>query len=139
MQYILDYETKKTQDNNGQPIVEVWLTSRPNLIFAGTDEHEAIAIMLYGIAHQAWNRHLNPDCPGLYQGMPEEPIQHAIELLGRALANAVGDRAGIVLAVLNEEPRGVYSPERQQEKARLSELIGNLGTAIAALSRVKHD
>jgi hypothetical protein len=66
-----------------------------------------------------------------------DPIQQAIGLLTGALNSVVKDREGIVLRTVNE-PESVTS-ETVREKGRLSELAGNLGTAIAALARVKHD
>jgi len=137
MKYVLDFETEKTTDREGKSCYHSWLTSRSSVRCEAATEKEALASLFYSSCRASWDRHFNPDCPGLAQGMWADPIQQAIGLLTGALSSVVKDREGLVLRTINE-PESVTS-ETVREKGRLSELSGNLGTAIAALSRVKHD
>lgn len=138
MKYVLDFETEKTTDREGKSCYHAWLTSRSSVRCEAATEKEALASLFYSSCNASWNRHFNPDCPGLAQGMLSDPIQQAIGLLTTALISVVKERASIVLRNVNsdqDEGDGLVA----REKGRLSELSGNLGTAIAALSRVKHD
>jgi hypothetical protein len=138
MKYVLDFETEKTVDREGKSCYHAWLTGRPDIRCEAATEKEALAILFYSSCRASWDRHFNPDCPGQAQGMWADPIQQAIGLLTGALNSVVKDREGIVLRNINEPGLGDKAKD-SQAKGRLSELAGNLGTAIAALARVKHD
>jgi hypothetical protein len=141
MRHALDYEVKRC--GGEAHYYEVWLTERPSVQYHGATEQEAVAIMLYEVALLAWHRGFNPEQPGLYQAMGEDPIQHAIDILAGALDTATRERRSLMLIDANPDENTCQSDaaktDRARERGRLSELIGNLGTAIAALARVKHD
>jgi hypothetical protein len=131
----LRYECRPWSGSGGPPGgVEVFLSGRPDVVYVGASEHDAVEMMLYGVAELAFERNLIPTAPGIC-GNPD-PIQCGMSLLEQALRRAVQEREQLVLISQdNKESLDKRAPER----ARLSELIGNLGTAIAALARVKHD
>jgi hypothetical protein len=137
MSWCLDYSTKQIEgEAPGSVAFAAWLTDRDNIVYTGATEHEAIACMLRGVATLGWSRFLDPERPDKYTGMSHDPIQHAMDLLNGALSRELQARRNFVRDESDGVPDGRTTA---QEKARLSELIGNLGTAIAALARVKHD
>ena len=135
MQQVLDYKVEPSVDQDRKPCIAAYLTHRPSIVCIGADEHEALASLFYQSCWASWSRHFNPDCPGLCQGMDSNPIQQAISLLTTALDGFVKDREGIVLRNLNEPNMKVAGDPA--DMARLNELIGNVATAISALSRIK--
>jgi hypothetical protein len=140
----ITYSSKQGKYEDGTDCIEVWLDARPNCIYTGANEKEAVEWMLLGVAQLAFERNLMPGAPEL-NGNPD-PIQCAISLLSTALSYAVKERDWAVLPRYStadgDESESTKEKEcnyRASERARLSELIGNLGTALAALARVKHD
>jgi hypothetical protein len=139
MKYALDFETEKTVDREGKSCYHAWLTSRPDIKCEAATETEALASLAVRLVPSDTSTGLVIRC--IEQGILSDPIQQAIGLLSGALDSAVRERGSIVLRNLNSDPEhlGYNETKDLQEKGRLSELIGNLGTAIAALCRVKHD
>jgi hypothetical protein len=135
---MLEFEIK--QDTTPANDAEMWqasLVDRPNLIYCGKTEHEAIAWMLGGVAELGWKRYLDPEDPSHYSGVSSDPIQHCLELLAEVQVATLAERR----SYLRSEYAGTVpkNPVSEREKARLSELAGNISTAMAALARIKND
>ena len=114
------------------------LVKRPKEGAMGTTPEDAIAGLIQFVAEQAYERQLLPDCPEMR--VECDAIQRAMSLLATELRREVHARDQLTnVHAASEEPDMEYYLKKSAgtELARRSERIGNLGTAIAALSRVK--
>lgn len=113
------------------------------VVWLGETEEEAIRSMLYGVAELARSGAMDPDRPHS-KGVP--PIQHALNILSRALAWEIDCRRqrAYDVATLREDadlgnevaPEGTAA-RVDADLARRNEVIAGIATAVAALARVK--
>lgn len=103
----------------------------------GDTEAEAVANMLNGVARLAADGSIDPEHPEQPGPINDGPVQMCVELLGRKLELLIAESAdnsakavetGRTVEETNEAHR------RHQEARRV---IGNIGTALAALCRIE--
>lgn len=126
-------------DDSGVKYAEVYQAWTPfrNITYVGTTREEAISAMLFGVAELARNGSFNPNDP-MAKGSP--PLQHAMEVLQARLEWHLARRKEYVDQYY--EATGTSVPESNPnlfagEGGKNNEAIISLGTAIAALARVK--
>jgi hypothetical protein len=118
-------------DNNGTTYYS-GATPYRQAVFMGASVEEVIASMLFGFASLARNGSINPSQPA-EPGDP--PIQHAMSILTDRLAWQIERRHG---NIHDAEPADVVTHgEVTPDTVRCGEIIAALGTAIAALARVR--
>jgi len=103
------------------------LLSRPDEGSTGTTQEDAVAGLIQFVAQLAYDRDLLPDCPEAE--VKSDSVQRAMFLLATDLRREVNSRE----QAMNFGDLDASAVQRRSER------IGNLGTAIAALSRVKPD
>lgn len=104
--------------------------------YVGTTREEAIAVMLFGVAELARNGDFNPHA-AMDKGSP--PLQHAMEVLETRLQWHLTRRKEYLESYQDEHPAAHVDDVSvfQGGAGRHNEAIISLGTAIAALARVK--
>jgi len=129
--------TFETRRADGPCSWEATIHQRP-CSWLGSTEEEAIGNMLNGVAALAANGSLDPDNPDAPGPINDGPIQQCIELLRRKLnrlisesADAAGKMGDADITAPMPDPAAV----KRLEACR--RLIGNIGTALAALCRIE--
>lgn len=100
-------------------------------VWVGDTEREAIGYMLMGIAELAYNGSIDPDEP---QAPGCAPLQHVMNVLSDQLVFQLARRQERTQDAL------VNCPGQEPEVpdiGKLNDVISGLGTAIAALARIK--
>lgn len=124
-----------TDDNQGKTYF-TGATPYRQCVYMGSSIEEVLASMMFSLAMLARNGSINPEQPA-EPGDP--PIQHAMCILSERLDWQVKARHGAIghdPAELLTLPKDAYFTAIQ-ESSRCNEIIAALGTAIAALARVK--
>lgn len=141
----LIFELKREMDGPGTTMIYARALARPACYYCGETEEEAIASLVHGMAVLARDGKMDPDDP-TKQGV--RPIQHAMQILQRALTFEIEQRRAYTELLLDNAPPEGYpmdpaSDMEDHEKkrkreyiARRSATISGIATAIAALGRV---
>lgn len=111
------------------------------IVYHGQTPEEVIGAMLHDMAELAWRGHLNPGDPE-QKGAP--PLQHVMQILSYSLEWHIERRKEQIEVDNSRNPDGVPAPDPNDMRLptsprlnRLNEIISGLGTAIAALARIK--
>lgn len=141
--WALSYGVRKSTpaaDESGvkyAPVFEAFTPFR-QVTYVGTTREEAIASMLFGVADLARQGAFNPH-EAMAKGSP--PLQHVIEVLQERLAWHVAQRKECIetITTQSDENGEVMRPDEvlMGSAGRHNEAVISLGTAIAALARVK--
>jgi hypothetical protein len=142
----LAFELVREMDGPGTTTVYAKILARPACYYGGDTEEEAIASLLHGVAELARDGKMDPDDPlrlGVF------PIQHAMQILQRAMALEIEQRREYTELLLGDAPPDGYpldppsdhgedyEKKRKREYiVRRSQTISGIATAIAALGRV---
>jgi len=119
------YSVKPYEFGDGSEGFIASLLHRPGDGATGSTPEDAVASLMQYVAEQAYDRALLPDYPD--GEVKSDVIQRAMFLIATELRREVHAREQLMN----------FGDSSAQELQRRSERIGNLGTAIASLSRVK--
>lgn len=132
--WAFDWSTTEQSDGT-------WTARTPyrEVLWTGDTEKEAIGAMLRGVCELSRDGKLDPEAPS-ERGVP--PIQHTLQVLGRALEWHTERRRE---QIAHDNTKGTEQPDGHDVNelvlsprlSRLNEIISGLATSIAALARVK--
>lgn len=129
--------SKVTEDGTSAAMYEAWTPYRM-VTYDGTTREEAIASLLFGVADLARQGAFNPH-DAMAKGSP--PLQHTMEILQERLNWHMAQRKDCIetTTTQNDENGQVMRADEvlMSTAGRHNEAIISLGTAIAALARVK--
>ena len=128
---------KVTEDGKFPGTFEAWTPYR-HVTYSGTTREEAIASLLFGVADLARTGAFNPH-DAMAKGSP--PLQHTMEILQERLNWHMAQRKDCIETATIEHTPKCAEPRADEvlmgQAGRHNEAIISLGTAIAALARVK--
>ncbi len=138
MQQKLTFTVRKSQSEsieNPPPFIwEAFINERPNVVYGGDTDGEAVTSLLNGVAQLCAEHSLDPLNPERVGLRVLGPIQMCLEILQVELnrQNALACSNISTDTELGDNASTNYSELKEHRR-----FIGNIGTAIAALSRVE--
>lgn len=143
----ITFETRRTTAGSGPRKWEALIHQR-DCVWTGETEAEAIGKMLNGVARMSFSWSVDPSCPEEPGPVNNDPVQQCIELLHRKLAQLVTESADSAKRLAEtERPFKKETDRPYRETRRIVEsrrsfqetrrVIGNVGTALAALCRIE--
>jgi hypothetical protein len=125
---------------NAEPPPFVWeafLIERPNVFYGGDTEKEATTRLLNGVAELCAEHALDPYAPERVGLRALGPIQMCLEILQRELHSQNMLACSCIRTPENPGKESVVPDAGSSSFKEHRRFIGNIGTAIAALSRVE--